>query len=97
MMVSSNNLGGKPQRTSQICRHTKRPALTLQGDDVQYFGQVLIDIDFKLVRDLLKQRLHRLQVKYYWHIIFVWDALLLYLDFTLQSFMRGWFQRDSQN
>ena len=76
----SNNLGGKPQRTSQICRHTKRPALaTLQGSDVAYFGQVLIDIDFKLVRDLLKQRLHRLQVKYYWHIIFVW-ALLLYLD-----------------
>ena len=34
MMVGSNNLGGKPQRTSQICRHTKRPALaTLQGSD----------------------------------------------------------------
>ena len=51
-----------------------------RGVMLAYFGQVLIDIDFKLVRDLLKQRLHRLQVKYYWHIIFVWAALLLYLD-----------------
>ena len=47
-----------------------------RGVLLAYFGQVLIDIDFKLVRDLLKQKLHRLQVKYYWQVIFVWAGLL---------------------
>ena len=45
-----------------------------------YFGQVLTDIDFKLVRDLLKQNLHRMQVKYYWHVILIYAALLFSVD-----------------
>ena len=45
-----------------------------------YAGQVLIDIDFKLVRDLLKQPLHRWQVKYYWQIIFTWALILFSID-----------------
>ena len=45
-----------------------------------YAGQVLIDIDFKLVKDLLKDNLHRMQVKYYWHVVFVYAAILFALD-----------------
>ena len=45
-----------------------------------YAGQVLIDIDFKLVRDLLKQKLHRWQVTYYWQIIFTWALILFSID-----------------
>ena len=45
-----------------------------------YAGQVLIDIDFKLVRDLLKQKLHRMQVKYYWHVILIYAAVLFSIN-----------------
>ena len=45
-----------------------------------YAGQVLIDIDFKLVRDLLKDNLHRMQVKYYWHVIIVYAAILFSIN-----------------
>ena len=45
-----------------------------------YAGQVLIDIDFKLVRDLLKDNLHRMQVKYYWHVVLVYAAVLFAID-----------------
>ena len=45
-----------------------------------YAGQVLIDIDFKLVRDLLKDNLHRMQVKYYWHVILVYAAILFSIN-----------------
>ncbi len=45
-----------------------------------YAGQVLIDIDFTLVRDLLRQKLHRWQVKYYWQIIFTWALILFSID-----------------
>ena len=45
-----------------------------------YAGQVLIDIDFKLARDLLKDKLHRMQVKYYWQVIIVWAGLLYAID-----------------
>ena len=45
-----------------------------------YAGQVLIDIDFKLVKDLLKDNLHRMQVKYYWYVVFVYAAILFALD-----------------
>ena len=51
-----------------------------RGVLMAYFGQVLIDIDFKLVRDLLKQNLHRMQVKYYWQIILIWAAVLFSID-----------------
>ncbi len=51
-----------------------------RGVLMAYFGQVLIDIDFKLVRDLLKQPLHRKQVKYYWHVVGVWALLLAIID-----------------
>ena len=49
-----------------------------RGVMLAYFGQVLIDINFKFVRDLLKNKIHRLQIKYYWHVTAVW-ALLLYI------------------
>ena len=45
-----------------------------------YFGQVLIDINFKFVKDLLKDNLHRMQVKYYWHVVGVWALLLAIID-----------------
>jgi fatty-acid desaturase len=45
-----------------------------------YFGQVLIDIDFKYVKDLLKSPIHRYQVKYYWQVILVWAFLLFSID-----------------
>ena len=51
-----------------------------RGVMLAYFGQVLTDIDFKLVRDLLKQNLHRMQVKYYWHVILIYAALLFSVD-----------------
>tara|TARA_E500000331_G_scaffold166648_1_gene161343 strand:- start:12462 stop:13202 length:741 start_codon:yes stop_codon:yes gene_type:complete len=51
-----------------------------RGVMLAYFGQVLIDIDFKLVRDLLRQPLHRWQVKFYWQIIFSWALLIASLD-----------------
>ena len=51
-----------------------------RGVMLAYFGQVLTDIDFKLVRDLLKQKLHRMQVKYYWHVILIYAALLFSVD-----------------
>ena len=51
-----------------------------RGVLLAYFGQVLTDIDFRLVRDLLKQNLHRMQVKYYWHIILIYAALLFSID-----------------
>ena len=47
-----------------------------RGVMLAYFGQVLIDIDFKFVRDLLRRKIHRLQVKYYWQVIIVWAGLL---------------------
>jgi stearoyl-CoA desaturase (delta-9 desaturase) len=45
-----------------------------------YAGQVLIDIDFKLVKDLLKDNLHRMQVKYYWYVVFVYAGILFAID-----------------
>lgn len=45
-----------------------------------YFGQVLITINFKYARDLLRSQMHRNQVKYYWHVIFAWLGLLLIID-----------------
>jgi len=51
-----------------------------RGVMLAYFGQVLIDINFKFVRDLLKDKLHRLQVKYYWHVVGVWALLLATID-----------------
>ena len=51
-----------------------------RGVMLAYFGQVLIDINFKFVRDLLKDKLHRLQVKYYWHVVGVWAILLTIID-----------------
>ena len=51
-----------------------------RGVMLAYFGQVLINIDFKLVRDLLKQDLHRLQVKHYWSVVGIWAAILIVLD-----------------
>ena len=50
-----------------------------RGVMLAYFGQVLIDIDFKFVRDLLRRKIHRLQVKYYWHVILIWAGLLFAL------------------
>ena len=51
-----------------------------RGIMLAYFGQVLIDINFKFVRDLLRQNIHRYQVKYYWHVIAVWALLLSIID-----------------
>ena len=51
-----------------------------RGVMLAYFGQVLIDIDFKFVRDLLRRKIHRLQVKYYWQVIFVWAGILFAID-----------------
>ena len=51
-----------------------------RGVMLAYFGQVLIDINFKLVRDLLKDKLHRLQVKYYWQVVGAWALLLALID-----------------
>ena len=51
-----------------------------RGVLLAYFGQVLTDIDFRLVRDLLKQNIHRMQVKYYWHVILIYAALLFSID-----------------
>ena len=49
-----------------------------RGVLLAYFGQVLIDINFKYVKDLLKSKIHRQQVKYYWQVIALW-ALFLYI------------------
>lgn len=51
-----------------------------RGLVLAYFGQVLIDIDFRFARDLLRSRLHRNQIKYYWHILFVWTVFLILID-----------------
>ena len=51
-----------------------------RGVMLAYFGQVLIDINFKFVRDLLKDKLHRLQVKYYWQVVGAWALLLALID-----------------
>ena len=51
-----------------------------RGWMLAYFGQVLITINFKFVKDLLRNPLHRLQVKYYWQVILVWVGLLLLID-----------------
>ena len=51
-----------------------------RGIWLAYFGQVLININFKFVRDLLRSKLHRNQVKYYWHVIILWVGLLLLID-----------------
>lgn len=51
-----------------------------RGIWLAYFGQVLININFKFARDLLRSKLHRNQVKYYWHGIIVWAVLLLMID-----------------
>ncbi len=51
-----------------------------RGVMLAYFGQVLIDIDFKLVRDLLRQPLHRWQVTNYWSLIAIWAAVLIAID-----------------
>jgi stearoyl-CoA desaturase (delta-9 desaturase) len=51
-----------------------------RGVMLAYFGQVLIDINFKFVRDLLRSNLHRNQVKYYWHVIAVWAGVLYLID-----------------
>ena len=56
-----------------------------RGVMLAYFGQVLTDIDFKLVRDLLKQKLHRAQVKYYWHVIFIYASLLAIVDYLIHG------------
>ena len=50
-----------------------------RGWMMAYFGQVLIDINFKYAKDLLRNKIHRLQVKYYWQVIIVWAALLFAL------------------
>jgi len=51
-----------------------------RGVMLAYFGQVLIDINFRFVRDLLRSQLHRNQVKYYWHVIIIWAGFLFLLD-----------------
>jgi len=51
-----------------------------RGLMLAYFGQVLIDINFKFVKDLLKDKLHRNQVKYYWQVVGVWALLLTIID-----------------
>tara|TARA_B110001454_G_scaffold217770_1_gene243908 strand:- start:3397 stop:4137 length:741 start_codon:yes stop_codon:yes gene_type:complete len=51
-----------------------------RGVMLAYFGQVLIDINFKFVRDLLKDKLHRLQVKYYWQVVGLWAFFLTMMD-----------------
>ena len=45
-----------------------------------YFGQVLININFKYARDLLKKELCRDQVRYYWQVIGAWAAFLYVVD-----------------
>jgi stearoyl-CoA desaturase (Delta-9 desaturase) len=45
-----------------------------------YFLQVFSPINFKYARDLLKQNIYRLQVKYYWYIIAIYFILLYIID-----------------
>jgi len=51
-----------------------------RGWMLAYFGQVLITINFKYARDLLKNPMHRLQVKYYWHVIIAYAGILAVID-----------------
>ena len=44
-----------------------------------YFLQVMAKIDFSLCRDMLRNKRYRLQVAYYWPIIFFWAYLLFVL------------------
>jgi stearoyl-CoA desaturase (delta-9 desaturase) len=54
-----------------------------------YFGQVLIDINFKYVKDLLKDPIHRMQVKYYWQVIIFW-AVLLFATLGPEALLYAW-------
>ena len=45
-----------------------------------YFLQVLSSIEFKYVRDLLRQKVYRDQVKYYWHMIIAYASILFLID-----------------
>ncbi len=45
-----------------------------------YFLQVLASIEFKYVRDLLKQDSYKNQTKYYWHSIVLYAAALFLID-----------------
>lgn len=51
-----------------------------RGVLLAYFGQVLININFKFVTDLMRSSLHRKQVKYYWHWIVLWVGVLVVID-----------------
>ena len=45
-----------------------------------HFLQVLSSIEFKYVRDLLKQDAYRKQTKYYWHMIVAYGTILYLID-----------------
>lgn len=45
-----------------------------------HFTQVLTKIKIKYVRDLIRVRRYQVQARYYWHLIFVWAALLAFID-----------------
>lgn len=51
-----------------------------RGFLLAYFGQVLIDINFKFAKHLLRSKLHKAQVRYYWQVILVWALLLFIID-----------------
>jgi len=51
-----------------------------KGYFYSYFLQVITKIEFKFVRDLLKVNRYRMQVKYYWHVLFAWAGVLLLID-----------------
>jgi len=51
-----------------------------KGYFYSYFLQVITKIEFKYVRDLLKVNRYRMQVKYYWHVLFAWAGVLLLID-----------------
>ena len=51
-----------------------------QGLFSAFFLQVLVRINFRYVRDLLKVQRYRAQVKYYWRIMGAWALFLVLID-----------------
>lgn len=51
-----------------------------KGYFYSHFLQVFAKIDFSLCRDIMRQPRYRLQVAYYWPIIFFWAYLLFVID-----------------